>query len=300
TEDRDVDWTVSVEDGTVGVVSHYVRGDNYDADNPNEADRVEKSTRVVETLVDYLGNRGVDVVVNEGSKNAVGTKNLSTDNLVEVADAVVTVGGDGTILRTVREMSDPVPVLGINTGRVGFLAGVPPDEALDEVERLVDGYEVERRSRLNVDIDDVRVPPALNEAVVVTSEPAKIMEFDLYHGGELVESVRSDGVIGATPTGSTAYSMSAGGPLVHPEVDARLVVPLSPFRMTKAPWVLKDDAETTVVPTRSSREATVVVDGVDVAEVGDGDEVKLSKADKDALFVRTNRSFFGKVQEKLS
>jgi len=282
-----------------GIVSYYVRGTDYEPKSDEHARRLDESRAVVERLIDYLDDRGVATVLNTEAADVLGCDGVPVAEMEDAADVVLAVGGDGTVLRTLTAMQDPVPVLCINTGRVGFLAGAVPENALDKVDDILDGYDVEHRARLAVEVNGEPLPPALNETVVVTSRPAKIMGFDVYHGGELVESVRADGLVVATPTGSTAYSMSAGGPLVEPSVGSRLVVPLAPFRMSVAPWVLASDRETKVVPTLIDKSATVVIDGDQHVDVGRDDEITFTRAENDALFVETGDTFFEKIREKL-
>jgi len=283
----------------VGVVSYYVRGSGYEPKSQEHERRLDLSREVVESLMDFLDNRGVDSVLNHQTAEVVGSRGVSLDEMENEADVVITVGGDGTVLRTVSSMEEPVPLLGINTGTVGFLAACKPGNALDEVTDILEGFDVEHRARLSVEVNGNPIPPALNETVIVTGRPAKIMAFDVYHGGDIVESIRSDGIVVATPTGSTAYSMSAGGPLVDPDVSARLLVPLAPYRIQVAPWVLGCEKVTKVVPTRVKETASVVVDGDEVIEVSRGDEITFTQAESDALFVRTGDNFFDRVRKKL-
>jgi len=283
----------------VGVVSYYVRGSGYEAKSEEHERRLDLSREVVEALLDFLDTRGVPVVVNQQTAEVIGVEGVPIEDMEEETDVVLTVGGDGTVLRTLSGMEDPVPLLGIIRGTVGFLASCKPEDALDKVTEILDGFDVEHRARLAVEVNGESLPPALNETVIVTGRPAKIMAFDVYHNDDLVESIRSDGVVVSTPTGSTAYSMSAGGPLVDPEVGARLVVPLAPFRIQTAPWVLGCDGETTVVPTRVKETASVVLDGDELAEVDRGDEIRFTQAENDALFVRTEDSFFDRIRMKL-
>jgi NAD+ kinase len=284
----------------LGIVSYYVRGSAYEPKSDAHARRLDESRAVVERLIDFLKDRGVGVVLNTEAAEVLGVEGVPVAEMEDAVDVVLAVGGDGTVLRTFSQMENPVPVLCINTGRVGFLAGATPENALDKVDEILDGYGVEHRARISVEVNGEPLPPSLNETVIVTSRPAKIMGFDVYHDDELVESVRADGLVVATPTGSTAYSMSAGGPLVEPSVESRLVVPLAPFRMGVAPWVLGSDRETKVVPTLVDKAATVVVDGDEHVEVDRGDEVRFTRAENDALFVDTGDTFFEKIRKKLS
>lgn len=281
----------------VGVVSYYVRSPGEAAD-PGEDVRIRESRGVVEDVVGYLEESGVDYVVNDASADVVDARGVSLEEM-QGMDVVVTVGGDGTILRTVSAMEEPVPVLGVNTGRLGFLAAVDPEDALEEVRGLLDGFETESRTRVAVEVGGERVGAALNEAVMVTSRPAKIMEFTVRQSGVEVESVRSDGLVVASATGSTAYSMSAGGPLVDPGLDVFLVVPLAPFRRTAYSWVLSSDNRIEVEPTRVERRADLVLDGSEVTQVGRGDVIGFTEAEHPARFVRTGSGFFDRVREKL-
>src|SRR5256712_4391205 len=150
------------------------------------------------------------------------------------ADVVLAIGGDGTILRALQ-LSD-AKVLGINSGSLGFLAEVYAEEIDEYLDRIVRGdYKVEERMRLKVTVDGERMFDCTNEAVVHTAHVAKIRHFDIRLGDEMVERVRADGMIVATPTGSTSYSMSAGGPIVDPHVDAIIVTAIAPFKPASRP-----------------------------------------------------------------
>lgn len=280
----------------VGLASYYVRGsDGTDQDRQN---RVELSRRVVEDVVELLRERGAEIIANGEVAERVGCNECGLEDMEE-ADLVVTVGGDGTVLRTIGAMHDPTPLLGVNTGRVGFLAAVDPEEAVESVDNALNGFDTERRERMVVEVNGEFVGYALNETVVVTSRPAKIMEFDVYRGNELVESVRSDGLVVATPTGSTAYSLSAGGPLVDPSVSVYLVVPLSPFQRRASTWVLPMDASVSVEPTRVEKSANVVLDGAVESVLGKGDTARFTRAENPALFVRTDESFYERVRKTM-
>ena len=129
-------------------------------------------------------------------------------------DVVVTIGGDGTILRVLQNLQHPIPIVGIKVGKVGFLADVNPARALSVVESLLDGFHVSAHSRLAISVNGRPLPSATNEAVIVTARPAKILEYSVQVDDHEVDVLRADGAIVATPTGSTAYAMSAGGPAI--------------------------------------------------------------------------------------
>ncbi|HYA33422.1 MAG TPA: NAD(+)/NADH kinase [Candidatus Bathyarchaeia archaeon] len=212
-------------------------------------------------------------------------------------DVIVTVGGDGTILRVLQGIPHPIPVVGINVGQVGFLAEVSPEKALSVVDNVLDGFRVTARSRLAVWVNGRSLPSATNEAVIITSRPAKILECSIKVDDHVLDVLRADGIIVATPTGSTAYAMSAGGPIVDPRVDAYLLVPLAPYRLSVRPWVVYGDS--TVVIKIRDKDAAIVIDGQYNEIVHKDDEIHFHKDDKKSLFVLVEKSFFEKVLTKL-
>jgi NAD+ kinase len=213
------------------------------------------------------------------------------------ADVIVTVGGDGTILRVLQNLKHQIPIVGINIGKVGFLADVNPERALSVVESLLDGFRVSRHSRLAISVNSRCLPSATNEAVIVTSRPAKILEFSVQVDDYDVDVLRADGVIVATPTGSTAYAMSAGGPIVDPQVNAFLIVPLAPHKLSVRPWVVQD--KSTIVIKIREKDAAIVVDGQYSETVHKNDEIRFFKDQEQSLFVLGEQKFFEKVPMKL-
>ena len=179
------------------------------------------------------------------------------------ATLVVVVAGDGTFLSAARSLVDQdVPLLGVNLGRLGFLADVMPDEMSVRLNEILDGDFIdERRFLLDVaverGIERVFSGSALNEAVTHKSSMARLVEFETYIDGHLVNSQRSDGLIVATPTGSTAYALSGGGPILHPSLDAIVLVPICPHTLSSRP---------------------VVVGGGSVVEVVLGDDAEIQRA----------------------
>jgi NAD+ kinase len=214
-------------------------------------------------------------------------------------DMIITVGGDGTILHTLQHLSKPTPILGINMGEVGFLAEALPANAKDVVKAILGGFKVQERTRLAVCVNDKALPSATNEAVIVTSRPAKILHFRVLIDGKELETTRADGLVIATPTGSTAYAMSAGGPILDPRVDAFLIVPLAPYKLSARPWVVPADSEMTLELLRLDKDATMVIDGQYRQTITKGDITRFTKAKEPAVFVKTDRGFYEKVRDKL-
>lgn len=244
-----------------------------------------------------LSDLGCTVVYEESVAAELGYEGVSLKNLE--ADLLLVLGGDGSVLRAVRMMSSQVPVLGINQGHVGFLTDLERD-TLDTClpELLSSPLKIDSRMRLSITCNGRDCGSALNEAVIVTARPAKILEFNVSVNGKIIDSFRSDGLIISTPTGSTAYAMSAGGPIVDPAVEAMLLVPMSPYMLSSRPYLLNSDAEV-IVTLSSDKTALLVLDGQDQYEIGKSAEIIIRKAESPALFVDAGRTFFEKVEQKL-
>ena len=176
-------------------------------------------------------------------------------------DFVISLGGDGTILRNMSKMEDPIPILGINMGTLGFLADVEPDMALEAIENALSGFMYDERPRLELSVNGKFVGNAINEVVATSAYPGKMITYEILVNRRLLGEIRADGIVFATPTGSTAYAMSAGGPIVTPEVDAILIVPIAPFKLSSRPWLVPFDSEITVRVKMPKKEIVIVTDG---------------------------------------
>jgi len=215
-----------------------------------------------------------------------------------IADVVIVVGGDGTILRTIQLMQTPVPVLGINWGEVGFLADLEQADALDYVRSLPRGFSVEERMRITLFRDNMCLGVALNEALIVTTRPAKMLRFSIIIDGVTAEQFRADGLLISTPTGSTAYAMSAGGPIVDPRIHGFLLVPLAPYLLSSRPHLISSNRNLEI-RLESLKPASLVIDGQQTFELGTDSTIKIVRHEKPALFVDIRRNFFEKVDKKL-
>ena len=213
-------------------------------------------------------------------------------------DVVLAVGGDGTILRALQ--LNNAPVVGINSGSLGFLAEVNANEAAAYLDRVARGqYRVEERLKLRVDVDGQRMFDCTNEAVVHTAQVAKIRFFELSVDDELVERVRADGMIVATPTGSTSYSMSTGGPIVDPRVDAIIVTSIAPFRPASRPHVFPATSRVHVRLVRP-KECLLVMDGQHETHLKGTEDSAFTGSDRRAKLIRFRQDFYHRIEEKLS
>ncbi len=239
----------------------------------------------------------VDIILDEATAHKLhkhGTKIEDMD-----VDLLLCIGGDGTILRAVHALKAPIPVLGINTGAMGFLAEVQPENSVYTLTRLLEGFETERKERLSVTVKGTaeKMPYAMNEAVLITSKPGKMLHFAIFIDDEELEELRADGVIFATPTGSTAYAMSAGGPIVDPKVNATIIVPIAPFKLSARPTVVDMNSEISL-ELLELKDAELVIDGQFYREIGKGERIRITRGEP-AIFVKIGDTHFLKLRAKL-
>ena len=255
-------------------------------------------------ILEHLQKRGQAAIVEESLAKGLSVPGLPLASLDERADLFLTVGGDGTILM-VQAVTDK-PVLGINAGAIGFLCEVEPPQAGLAIDSIVAGnYRVEERDKLAAWLEDTRLPDATNEVTLQTSRIAKLIQFRITVGGEVLDTLRGDGLIVSTATGSTGYAMSVGGPLLHPGVRGTVLAPIAPFRLAARPWVVPSDAqvELTLLERDSAAgdaPARVVVDGAHGADVGPGKSVRIGPSPRKARFVRLGSGFYERVRTKLT
>lgn len=256
----------------------------------------KESIELARSLGWAFSDAGNEVVYEESIAAELGYSGVSFSKLD--ADYVLVLGGDGSVLRAVRLMKKQIPVLGINQGDVGFLTDVERDNIEWIMKGLPTPLKIEPRMRINVFLNGKDLGSALNEAVVETSRPAKILKFNLYLNGKKIDEFRADGLILGTPTGSTAYAMSAGGPIVDSTLEAMLLVPIAPYMLSSRPYLINSDSEIEVKLV-SNKPALLVIDGQDQYELGENDSLVITKSKEPALFVDIGRSFFEKVEQKL-
>ena len=216
-------------------------------------------------------------------------------------DMAIVLGGDGTLLRAQSKLKDETPLFGVNMGTVGFLTEIESEDtfkALDEV--FNENYYKEKRTKLVVSHENHRYT-AMNEVVIMTNKPAKMLHFEIQVDGEIIEEVRADGLIISTPSGSTAYAMSAGGPIVDPKVEGFVIIPICPYKLGVRPFIVSDNSEIIVKLLKKGKSAVFVMDGQRNEEAEYQEEIKFKKSEKDVYFIRTStKYFYEKVKDKLS
>ena len=202
-------------------------------------------------LATYLTNRGQQVLLESSTASRIENHNLPTGSIEEIGrkcDLALVVGGDGTLLHAARDLADHnVALVGVNLGRLGFLADVSPEQMYETLDGIFAGeYDEEHRFLLSGDINGEK-HKAFNDVVIHKWNTARMIEFETYIDGQFVDAQRSDGMIISTPTGSTAYALSGGGPLMHPSLNAIVLVPICPHRLSNRPIVVSGDSKIDVV-----------------------------------------------------
>ncbi len=223
----------------------------------------------------------------------------------ERPDLVLVLGGDGTFISAARSMLGlDLPMLGVNMGRVGFLTEVCPSRWQDELDCLLSGgYFVEERLALGYSVtrggETVHRGRAVNDLVLGRGRMARLIHVGVRFGGEKIASVRADGLIVSTPTGSTAYAVSAGGPLIHPEVQSFCLTPVCPFRNYFKSMLLPPDREVGLCSEEPSCDVFLTEDGQDALPVRPGDEVRIRRSSHPLRLVRLHRNtYFSTLVDK--
>ncbi len=213
------------------------------------------------------------------------------------AKIILTIGGDGTILRTIHRTDKQV--LPINAGILGFLTELDEEKLGDGLGSLLDKkYFIDSRTRLKTTYKDHKIVDAVNEAVIHTAQVAKIRGFRIYVDGFEADTIRADGIIIATATGSTCYAMSAGAPILDPKVPAFTIVPISSFTLATRPLVVPESSEIRVEPL-DGKESLLVIDGQQTIETDGVTSITFTRSPKQAEFIRFERNFYRRVWNKL-
>lgn len=271
-----------------------------------------QSMEVAETVMQiagFLRDRGLVVWIEEGTASSASTASgfpvVTYEEIGAGADLAIVVGGDGTMLSAARRLAEnDVPLMGVNQGRVGFLTDVGREEALERIAEMLDGHYAEE-SRFMLDAEVLRRGErifralALNDVVVNKGDVGRLIEFDLKIDDEYVYTQRSDGMIIATPTGSTAYALSANGPILHPSIRGIALVPLCPHALTARPVTLPDTCkiEVALLPPHDAR---LHFDGHSRFDARAGDCVRITRSPHVIRLLHPpSYSYFAMLREKL-
>jgi NAD+ kinase len=239
-------------------------------------------------LVEHLESRQLPILLDEGIADMLpGSAHpvANRDSLAQQCDLAIVVGGDGTLLNAARSLAEPgVAVLGVNLGRLGFLVDVSPEDMDHKLQAILDGdFDEEARTLLHATVtrgdEKISASNALNDVVIHKKDIARMIELDTWINGQFLNTNRSDGLIIATPTGSTAYALSGGGPVLHPALEAITLVPICPHTLSNRPIVLHDNATIEVVIHPGALQAQISCDGQVNSTLDPGDRITIRKHD---------------------
>ncbi|MBK8537791.1 MAG: NAD(+) kinase [Candidatus Competibacteraceae bacterium] len=281
---------------TIGLIGKF--GD------PNVADTLNQ-------IALHLHQRQLRVLLDESSARLIpdnGLEIASRAAIGEQCDLAIVMGGDGTMLNAARSLVDyQVPILGVNLGRLGFLADVSPGEIPHSLDAVLNGqFREARRSLLHAGVvheDQVTgEADALNDVVVHKREVARMIEVDTFLDGRFLNAYRADGLIISTPTGSTAYALAGGGPIIHPALEAVVLVPICPHTLSHRPIVVKADSVIEVVLNAANTTQTqVTCDGQISLALEPGDRIVIRKKDRKVRLIHpVNHDYFKLLRAKLS
>lgn len=275
------------------------------------ARHIEKAFDTAARLISWLESRGVQPRVGREEAARLNRPDLvAPDQSLMDSDCVIVLGGDGSVLAAARQASlVGTPILGVDLGEFGFLSEVKPDKLLEAMENLLrEKYRLEERlmlqARILRDGQEVAGSLGLNDAVITKGAISRLMHLHAEVNGRFVSDYPADGLIVATPTGSTAYSLSAGGPIVHPLVSALVITPICAHTLFTRPLVIppSDTVEVRIDWSPGKQEEVMLtVDGQVGIELQPGDIVRIQAAEHRARFVRLSETgFFGRLQQKLN
>jgi len=254
-----------------------------------------------------LRGRGYTVCFDYGTADKLGDRGkcVAKSDLGKHTELLITFGGDGTLLSVARHAPKDVPILGVNMGTLGFLTEVRVEDFAEVIERvLADDFESEKRVTFDVEVRgpgrDHRSYRVLNDATINKSALARIIEMRVTVGGQFVSSFRADGLIIATPTGSTAYNLSAGGPIIYATMGAVVLTPICPHMLSNRPIVLPDDLEIEIGIATPNQEIFLTLDGQEGLPIAQNDKVCINKSPNPVTLVRTSKtSYFDVLRTKL-
>ncbi len=264
-------------------------------------------------LVEWLKPRGVEVYIDEEAVKSIppdllglSLNAVKKEEIPSHAEMIIVLGGDGTLLSIARLVgSHPVPILGVNLGGLGFLTEITTEELYRVLERVIRGdYVTDERVVFNAAVirREERLAEfiVLNDAVINKGALARIIDIETTINGEYLTTFKSDGLILSTPTGSTAYNLSAGGPIVHPSLHCIIITPICPHTLTNRPIMIPDDVEVRAILKSKQQEVLLTLDGQQGFVLEFGDVVEVKKAERKILLVKSPyRHYFELLREKL-
>ncbi len=269
-------------------------------------DRLDFATRLRE-IITWMSDRGCELLVERRAAQlfALSTPSAERDQIPALVDLIIVFGGDGTLLSVARLGEQKrAPILGANLGSLGFLTGVTLEELYPALDQILKGhYSIDRRSMVKAVIkkrnDSSQEHHAFNDVVVNKGTLARMISLEVWIDNQFTSRFLADGMIISTPTGSTAYSLSAGGPIVYPTLNSLSLTPICPHTLNHRPLIIPDESEVRVV-LQGGEEAALTIDGQIGVSLGIGDEIFCTRSQYQVELVQpTGRSFFEVLRQKL-
>ena len=276
--------------------------------------KVKNIDKIVKELTEYLKRWGVNIVLGEEAAESLGEKGVSRERLAAHVDMIIVLGGDGTFIsaaRSVNESEKDIPILGINLGRMGFLTEVPLSKMFDVLEKVFSkgDYLIEERMMLDVEIYNnstlVSKKTVFNDVVVSKGALARIVPINVKvsFGEKLlnVATYHADGLIVSTPSGSTAYNLAAGGPIVYPTLDCVILTPICPHTLSNRPIVLPDNAQLTIKIVENIKDIFATLDGQMGYKITPNQKLIVRKSTrKIKIITQKNKNYFDVLRTKLN
>jgi NAD+ kinase len=258
---------------------------------------------VMNDMINSLSKKDVQIFIDESSDyDNRHTNSVKHDDFVKTVDLIIVFGGDGTLLNSARKYLDyEIPILGINMGKVGFLTDIKVDNFEKSLSDILDGnYLIEERNLVSAKFNETHLY-GLNEVVIHSGSYAQLMRYQLSVNDRIVYEQRSDGLIVATPTGSTAYALSAGGPIIHPSLDVWTILPMLPQSLSSRPFIISSEEKVIInLFDGPNEQAKICVDGQDDIDLPFNVEISVSKMKKTLKLVHPkDNDFFEACREKL-
>jgi NAD+ kinase len=268
----------------------------------------ELLSSVVPPLLDWLRGRKIDVLIDQETKEFAATdaQTMAREAIAAQVDLMIVLGGDGTLLSAARALgSHKVPLLAVNLGGLGFLTSVTLDELYPVLDQILAGkHRISERMMLDAEIirggKVAERQCALNDAVANKAAIARMLDFDVFVDGNSVGRYRADGLVVATPTGSTAYSLAAGGPIMDPDLDAFVITPICPHMLTNRPLVVPGTARIDLDFTAADEPVYITLDGQIGFQLKPKDRVSITKSKSRVALVRPpSKTYFEVLRNKL-
>lgn len=267
----------------------------------------DKAYEIAKDLSEWFNARGVEVIFEqEIGKKIRRRKSVPAAEIPELVDIILVFGGDGTFLRVARLACEHgTPILGINLGGLGFLTEITVEEIYPMMKRILSGdYEIEDRQMLRTTVRRGRTGAkhyeVLNDVVINKEAVARIIDLEIYIEGSHVTTYKADGIILSTPTGSTAYSLSAGGPIVHPALPVTIITPICPHTLTNRPLVVSNEMKVEIKITTQEPDTYLTLDGQIGIRLKTGDVIEVRKSDTVVKLIKSPfRDYFTILKTKL-